>query len=295
MVEKGSGKTALFAQVRDRKRRDRQNIVIDLKPEGYKLLKFKEDVLKYMQKGTLEHTIMAIWEYVLLLEIAYKLLEKDQKLHTRDHTLYEPYTQLRDLYYAIGYSSEGDFSERMNRLLDVIRDDFQATYGKETDQNLSETQVTELIYKHNIPDLLISLNNYLALKSEVFLLIDNVDKGWPTHGIQDEDLLIIRTLLDATRKIEREFARVDINCKTLVFLRNDVYELLVEETPDRGKEETVALDWADPEALLELLRKRFVYGELPDDTVFGKVWHQVVTSHIDGEESSQYLVERCLM
>jgi hypothetical protein len=31
---KGSGKTALFIQVRDRIRLDKKNIVVDLKPEG---------------------------------------------------------------------------------------------------------------------------------------------------------------------------------------------------------------------------------------------------------------------
>ena len=36
---KGTGKTALFSQARNRIRRDRQNIVVDLKPEGYQLIK----------------------------------------------------------------------------------------------------------------------------------------------------------------------------------------------------------------------------------------------------------------
>ena len=60
---KGSGKTAIFAQVRDRTRRDRQNIVVDLRPDGYQLLKFKEMVLKYLGPGALEHTVTAFWEY----------------------------------------------------------------------------------------------------------------------------------------------------------------------------------------------------------------------------------------
>ena len=31
--------------------------------------------------GTLEHTITALWEYVLLLELCYKVLEKDKIPH----------------------------------------------------------------------------------------------------------------------------------------------------------------------------------------------------------------------
>ena len=38
---KGSGKTALFAQLRDNLREDRSNVILDLRPEGFQLLKFK--------------------------------------------------------------------------------------------------------------------------------------------------------------------------------------------------------------------------------------------------------------
>jgi hypothetical protein len=64
---------------------------LDLKPDGYQLLKFKDQVLQLMAGGTLDHTITAFWEYLLLLEVCYKLIEKDQDVHKRDHRLFEPY------------------------------------------------------------------------------------------------------------------------------------------------------------------------------------------------------------
>lgn len=71
---KGSGKTAIFAQVRDRTRQNSKNVVLDLRPDGYQLIKFKEMVLKYLGAGALEHTVTAFWEYLLLLEICHKRL-----------------------------------------------------------------------------------------------------------------------------------------------------------------------------------------------------------------------------
>ena len=65
---------------------------------------------------------------------------------------------------------------------------------------------------------LLTLN--LGPKNSLWLLFDNVDKGWPTHGIQGEDLVIIRALLKATRKLERQLRRGDFDCRTLVFLRH---------------------------------------------------------------------------
>ena len=117
-----------------------------------------------------------------------------------------------------------------------------------------------------------------------------------TYGIQGEDLVIIRALLEATRKLEHKLRRGDFDCRTLVFLRNDIFELLVGETPDRGKESKVVLDWTDEDLLREMLRRRLVYNDaVQDDTPFEDVWRAIAVSHVDGEESSQFVIERSLM
>ena len=95
---KGSGKTALFFQLRGRLRQDQNRIVLDLKPEGFQLLKFKERLLDFLEEGTKEHTITAFWEYLLLLETCHKILAQDKKRHIRDHTLFARYRALADAY-----------------------------------------------------------------------------------------------------------------------------------------------------------------------------------------------------
>lgn len=291
---KGSGKTAIFAQVRDRTRVERQNIVVDLRPDGYQLLKFKEMVLKYLGKGSLEHTITAFWEYLLLLEICYKLLEKDRLPHTRDSRLLLPYRKLAEIYDSDRYVTEGDFSERLSRLLSHLSDDYRAKYGEDSNRTLTQQEITELLYRHDVNKLREQVVDYLRVKKTLLLLFDNLDKGWPTHGLTETDIVILRALLEATRKIEHQLQRRDVVCKTLAFLRNDVYELLVSETPDRGKEGRVGLDWSDSDLLRELLRRRMIYSGLPDRP-FEDLWPKICVSHIKGAESSQYLIDRCLM
>lgn len=75
---KGSGKSALFFEVRNKLRGNKQNVVLDLNPEGFQLRKLKTLVLSELEEGTREHTITAFWEYLLLLELCQKLLEKDR-------------------------------------------------------------------------------------------------------------------------------------------------------------------------------------------------------------------------
>ncbi len=293
---KGAGKTALFSQLRDRTRRDRSKLVLDLKPEGFQLLKFRERVLDFLEEGSREHTITAFWEYLLLLEMCQKLLEKDVDNHMRNSILYAPYRLMADAYFSGEDISEGDFSERMLALTQRIADDFEATHRTKTKGlRLSSGEVTELLHRHDVATLRDRVAEYLELKDGVWLLFDNLDKGWPAQGVTGQDVLTLRSLIDAMAKIEHAMQKRDIECHGVVFIRNDVFELLVDNSPDRGKVASIALDWTDPDLLREVLRRRFVYGGIDDKTTFEDIWRQLVVSHVQGEESSQYLIDRSLM
>lgn len=293
---KGSGKTAIFFMLRDRVRSKRSNVVIDLKPEGYQLLKLKDSIISLMSAGTVEHTITAFWEYLLWLEICYKLLEKDQELHKRDHNLFEPYQRLKAVYISDEYSAEGDFSERLKILLRDIISIIEAEYNDGVDVNLTTAQITGLIYRHNFQELKENVIRYLKFKDELWLLFDNIDKGWSSQGVKSEDLVIVRSLIEATRKIERELRNLGIPAHTIVFLRNDVFEHLVDSTADRGKETRANVDWDDPEMLRELLRRRIDRNwDTANPKSFSSVWTSICTPIVDGQDSAEYMIDRCLM
>jgi hypothetical protein len=294
---KGSGKTALFAQLRNTLRSDKGNVVLDLKPEGFQLIKFKEHVLNYLEEGAKQHTITAFWEYLLLLETCHKILEKDRERHLRDHRLFEPYRALAAICEEDDFVAEGDFAERMTKLTQRIAQDFQAGPGAGASEprKMLSAELTEVLYKHDVVELRKLVEQYLAFKNGLWILFDNLDKGWPPHGLQDDDVTTLRCLLDAMSKLERNLGKAHVKCRGTVFIRNDVYELLLDNMSDRGKLSKVALDWTNEDLLRELLRRRFIYGGLSGDPAFASIWRNVCESHIDGEETSQYLIDRCLM
>ena len=291
---KGAGKTALFSQLRNEKRSDVRTIVVDLKPEGYQLIRLKEDVLDFLAEGARRHLITAFFEYVLYLEICYKILEKDAVRHKRDGRLYQPYRSLLEVYRS-GDAGEGDFSERLLSLSQKLIADYQRNFGKEPEQRLTAGQVTELVHKHNIREVRDALSAYLKFKNAVWVLFDNLDKGWSSHGITDSDVLILRCLIDAARKIQQECQSDGNDLHCVVFVRNDVYQLLVEASSDYGKESRAVLDWSDPDLLREVIRRRLVQNGLAEDTAFDRVWGRICVTHYKGEESSQYLIDRSLM
>ena len=294
---KGSGKTAIFLQVRDRIR-SRKNVVLDFKPDGFRLVKFRDKVLSLLDRGTAEHTVTAFWEFLLSVELAHKIIENDRELHRMDNTLLAPYRELASIYRTYGYAEQGDFSERMAALLNGIEGEFSARYSGENNAPavaLKSDEITGLIHKKDVTQLQRALTTYLKHKNSVWILFDNIDKGWASHGIAPQDLVIVKGLIEATRKIERALQQRDIDAHTLVFLRNDVYELLIDDVPDRGKESKAVLDWTDPELLREVIRRRAEHAGCETAGSFSELWGSICVSHVDGEESSQYLIDRCLM
>lgn len=190
---------------------------------------------------------------------------------------------------------EVDFSERMLELVERIKNDFEDHFDPTQEHYLSPGQVNNLIYKHDIKELHIQLVDYLKKKNSVWVLFDNIDKAWPTRGLDRIDIAIIRSLIDATVKIQYYFQKYNILFYSTIFLRNDVFELLVDETSDRGKLAKASLDWTDADRLKEIIRRRLIYNDFDSNITFQDAWRTIFISHINGEDSSDFLIRRSLM
>jgi hypothetical protein len=174
---------------------------------------------------------------------------------------------------------------------------YQAKYGKQDARRLTANEVTQLIYTHNIKEMRTLISNYLQRKESVWVLFDNLDKGWSTQGVDVIDAIVLRCLVDAGRKVEREMRKAGHTVHCIVFVRNDVYDHLMRQSPDYGKEMRATLDWNDADMLREMLRLRLVSGLNADlnKVDFHTVWHELCASHYRGEETSAYLIDRSLM
>lgn len=294
---KGSGKTALFLQVRDKIRSDKRNIVVDLKPEGYQLLKLKEEILEYLAEGSRQHLITGFWEYLILLEVAYKILEKDKSTYKYNHEINELYLDLMKSYRAERFSAEGDFSERLSTLSLRLVDEYRQRHPDGMEASITAEEVSTILYAHDIRELKGRISRYLEKKQSVWILFDNLDKGWSTQGVDIIDATILRCLIDAGRKIEREMARADHTFHCVIFIRNDVYEHLMQNSADYGKEMRATLDWTDPDLLKEMLRLRLVSGLDGRASAMGfqQIWTTVCASHVHGIDSADDVISRSLM
>lgn len=294
---KGAGKTALFIRLRDTTRADKRNIVVDLKPESYQLLKLKDEIFDHLAEGSRQHLITAFWEYLILLEVTHKLLEKDKNSHRFNHEIREIYEELEAVYFGSSRISGGDFSERIALLSLHLTESYADRFGGSGEAKISAEVLTEILYTHDLKNLKTLVSNYLAHKEDVLVLFDNLDKSWSTIGVDNIDAITLRCLIDAGRKVERDMQKKGHRFRCIVFVRNDVYQYLMENSADYGKEMRVTLDWSDSDLLRELLRLRLISNLDPDfeKASFSDIWSTISISHVYGEESSSFLIERSLM
>ena len=293
---KGSGKTAIFWRVRDVTRSDGQNVIVDLKPDGYQLRKFKEQLVNHLTAGTKEHTLTAFWGYLLLGEVVNKIFETDyRKFYGKDPRLTEALDRLRPHRDSFMEDLEGDFSERMMLLLDRISTEFKTKHGEQSGKFLTTGEVTDLIYRSDIRKVEHDTLEYLKLRGRTIVLLDNIDKGWGAHGVDSDDVTIVTALIDALRKLERQASRNQVEFDWLLFLRNDVYELLIDQQSDRGKEDTIFVDWESPSALRSVVDRRISVSTSDKSNNAGVQWESFAVNLVDGQRSMDWLIDRSLM
>lgn len=291
---KGSGKTAVFIRSRDRIRADKNNIVVDLQPEGYQLLKLKEFALSSLSAGTRKEFLATFWEYIFWLEIAYKILEKDRIRASRDSDLLAKYDRLEELFNARVDTGSGDFSERLRRLTDRIVERF----SKEVEDGVSildSSKTLSIVYGSEIGPIRSEIFSYLKLKGTVAFLFDNIDRIWTPGGFTSDDAAIIVGLIESLQEISRRFEKQGLDFQWAVFVRSDIQEFVVAQMADYGKLATRSVEWSDRDLLWRMFTRRLM-NEVADRTLSVEaVWSSISVGKIQGKTARDFLLDSSLM
>ena len=253
---------------------------MDLKPEGHQFLTLREQLLSFLSRGLQEHVLTAFWNYILLVELASKIIDSDARYVRRDLNRLGLYEKLVQITGTDPETEQGDFSERLLTLVERILDRKQ-----EIESITSPAEIAQLIHEKDIHELQETLTKYIVYKDGIWILIDNLDKSWPVNGASNEDILIIRSLMEATRKLQRQLSRNEIECRAIVFIRNDIYEHLLGETPDKGKDTAIVLDWTDEEVFKLLVHRRMM-ASTKIERSFDEMWSMFFESYIRGNTLS---------
>jgi hypothetical protein len=287
---KGSGKTAIYYQIRNGIRKQKYNYVVELRPSTHNLSELRHELLSISNQGIFDHTIAAFWSYILYTEILLKIREYTIPESVRNFDLQNRIRNLETELELDDVIVSGDFTSRLNTaisdVLNVIKaGDFDTSGGMKT--------ITNLVYETAIPKLRDLVCEFADQFDEVTILIDDIDKGWPPKQLESHDILTIKHLIEALRRIERDLRRKDVKFRSLLFLRGDVYEMLVDNTADRGKYNPITVDWSDQSQLVRLLKQR-VLASFDNADQGDEAWDAINIVMPDGHHAVDRLIEASL-
>lgn len=215
---KGSGKTAIFFQVRDRVRSDRSAMVIDLKPESHQLSLFREELLNVADRGLFDHTIAGFWNFVLLSEIvlAYrKQLEWQSKF---DANALGKVSRIDAELDSNLLLQSGDFTARLNALGREMTEEIRAISARK--EKLTPERITNLVYEIGVAKVRGLITELSSGTDRIVFLFDNIDKGWNANRVDDFDIRLVRLLIEGLEKLRHDMAKIGIDFVSTVFLRN---------------------------------------------------------------------------
>jgi hypothetical protein len=251
---KGSGKSAIAIRAAAESSRDHRALVLDLRPAAHNLSDLREQLMGSVGQGLFDHTVASFWQYVLLIEMLLAARERALKQSRSDFSLQE---ELRAIENDFGLTDEfvaGDFTARLEMTVEQV---LSVLANKPTPDEVRQ-EITNQMYEDVIPDLRDAVLSLAPFFTDVAILLDDLDKGWPPRRLELYDVRMLRHLVEVLKRLQRDFRKREIDLKYMMFVRSDVYDILVEETADRGKDNVIKVDWSDRAQLAHLLRERVV-------------------------------------
>ena len=142
------------------------------------------------------------------LEIAYKLLEKDERRTKINSRIIEPYNRLKAAYTQ-RVEGSGDFAIRLSDLTARILERYEAAIKANHNETAVSAKTLEIVYGSEIRAMREEVLRYLKLKGIVCFLFDNLDRFWTPTGFAEADALIIIGLAECLQDIRKRFTRAE--------------------------------------------------------------------------------------
>lgn len=266
---KGSGKTAIFIKLKDDfTERGRNSYTVILRPEADELLDDVELSKLYRSVSSRQSFLSSVWRYVILSQLAGEISRQIKALPSFGADPESIETRLVKFVQSKRYeplAGHFTFIARLYRDLDE-----KIGFGNQ--------RTLENLYTKYIGPLQKLLQEFFSRHSfaEINVLADNLDKTWDAeHGL-DLQADMILSLLSFNDRIATELGNAKVKPHTVVFLRNDIFEYILDRArePDKLIAKRREVDWHNfPERLRELIEARFRYSlQRDEDSSVKDVW-----------------------
>ena len=278
---RGTGKSANFQAIRAEIIDHPKLLNVEILPDDFQL----ERITSFLEQATAlpdpQLVFQSIWHYVLTTEMLKAVAEKTNWLFSSPNEMTR--NSLRQVYDSEYDTFSLDFG---SRAVDAL----QKVLPTSADMSLDAR-------KHHAEEGLKSLRDYdlgrglkrLASEEDItfFIVADDLDKHWRANTTQSIDLLV--GLIAEVARMERFFGRY---LKIVLFLREDIYDVLTRYDDDLPKRDIVRMEWT-PTNLHHLVAARLATKvDSQDDDK--ETWKAVFPEPVRGVPASEYILTTSL-
>lgn len=251
---KGTGKTATMSQVALELARDREVLVVPIKPSSYEMSGLLEILDRFGSPTHAEYFLMTAWVYLIESEIALRALSlSEARALSIDEQ--EAVTNLRALLRQMQIEGGEDLSARLERVIDRVIAHLDA--GDAGDHAV----VARVLRADQLGRLRTLTTQVTGNYRRIAILIDNLDKNWERGPRFEAVARFILSLLVTAGKIEKEFNRSKgasgrVEATLALFIRTDILDAVRNYAREPDKIGARVVDWDDEELLVRVLVPR---------------------------------------
>ncbi len=279
---RGTGKSANFQAIKEELREKPSVITVDIAPDEFEL----EIISAYLDEGYAASNPKLVfrntWNYILVTETLKAIAEKTDLLYmspddlTRNN-LYQYYQQHFDTFNL-------DFGSRVIAALGGSSK--QDARGLPTTLHNDPFSVVSSLRDYNVER---DLKRFADReKLTYFVVIDDLDKNWRPDTEQSINLLL--GLVSESYRLQRIF---DGQLKVVMFLREDIFDLLSQHDDDLPKRNYLRLEWTDAN-LKHLVAERLSMGTDHENADDDDTWRIIFPNSVNGMPAADYILGHVL-
>ena len=283
---RGSGKSANFQAIRAEISYQHNIVSVEILPDDHQLKKIA---------GFLEHAtdlpdprlvFQSIWNYVLTTEMLKALAEKTDRLyHSPDDV---SRNNLRFIYDSDYDNFALDFGSRAVFALQKVMPSSHEMSFEEKRLNTEKALRSLRDY-----DLNGRLRNFARDEGITFFIVaDDLDKHWLVNTTQSTNLLL--GLIEEVAKMKKFFRSY---LKIVLFLREDIYDLLARYDDDFSKRDILRMEWTSSN-LRHLVAARLaarIDGQNDERSQNDdEVWSAIFPEQVKNVAAEEYILTRSL-
>ena len=279
---RGSGKSANVQAIKGELQQRSQTVVVEIAPDDFELERIGSFLEREYELVNPKLLFQHVWHYILTSEIIKTIVETTDRLFVSPNDSIR--NDLRRHYDAKFELFNQDFGSRVITVLnDVIDHDPELTADKrqakaeEAIKSLRDYQLARLLRDFAVDE-----------RIDFFIVADDLDKHWRPDTQQSIDLLV--GLIAEVDRLQRYFGE---SLKIVLFLREDIYDVLTQFDDDLSKRNCLRMDWTRTN-LKHLVAERISnsaghVNKNDDDT-----WSAIFPEAVDGRTAVDYIISKTL-